>query len=103
MTMARFEWGLNVDLQWISCLLWDHLAVDKWILDAWVVLDEPVLTELEVKIFEFIQCEGVVISTIKIAHFRLLLCDLCSWPCAWVHICRLESELWRMHVILFPP
>merc|ERR1719163_479773 len=102
MAMPGPERWLNVDLEWFSRLFRAHLAIDEWVLNTWVVLDKIILAQFEVEVLELVQCEWVVVPTVKIAHFRLLLCNLRCGPRAWVSIGSLQAKLPRVHVILFP-
>merc|ERR1712060_329090 len=92
----RFDWHL----QWFSSFLWNHLAVHEWILNAWVVLNQPVLAQLEVEVLKFVEGEGVVIPPIKISDFGRFLCDLGRWSRTRISVSRLQAEFRGMHVVL---
>mmetsp|Transcript_159778 Transcript_159778/g.512726 ORF Transcript_159778/g.512726 Transcript_159778/m.512726 type:complete len:236 (-) Transcript_159778:2-709(-) len=90
-------------LQRLGSLLGDHLAVHERVLDARVVLDEPVLAELEVEVLQLVEGEGVVVATVKVADLRLLLGDLGGRARARIRVGTLQAELGRVHVVLFTP
>merc|ERR1712154_295806 len=64
------------------------------------MLDEPVLTQLEVEVLQLVQCERVVISPMEIAYLRLFLSDLRCRTRPWIRIRRLQAELPGVHVVL---
>eukprot|EP00438_Fugacium_kawagutii_P011767 Skav222941 [mRNA] locus=scaffold1489:515922:516326:+ [translate_table: standard] len=84
----------NGHLEWVSCFLWNQLTMDKWILDARIVLNQPVLTQLEVEVFQLVESEGMVMSFVKVAHLCLFLGNLCRRSGAWIRICCLKTKLW---------
>merc|ERR1712232_1392586 len=97
---ARLDWVADRHFQRIGCLCWSHLPEDKRILDARVVLDQPVLAKLEVQILHLIYGEWMVIAPVEVANLGLLLGDLGSWSGSWICICTLQAKLWSMHVVL---
>ena len=91
---------VNVHHKWIGGLLRCHLPVDEGVLNARVVLDQPVLTQLEVEVLQLIEGEGVIVASVEVSDLRLLLRDLCSWSRTWIRIGGLQAELGRVHVVL---
>lgn len=92
-----------MNLQRLGSLLWAQLAVHKRILNTRVLLDEPVLSQLEVEVLEFVHCEGMVVPTMEVADLCLLLGDARRWPRARVGVSGLQAKLGRMHVVLLLP
>merc|ERR1719277_2569769 len=91
------------NLQGIRSLLWCHVAVDKRILNARVMLNHPVFAELEVQILHLVDGERMVITTVKIAYLRLLLGNFCRRSCARVGIRTLQAKLRCVHVVFLLP
>merc|ERR1719277_702907 len=87
-------------LQRIRSLLWCHVAVDKRILNARVMLNHPVFAELEIQILHLVDGERMVITTVKIAYLRLLLGNFGRGSCARVGIRTLQAKLRCVHVVL---
>mmetsp|Transcript_58698 Transcript_58698/g.94989 ORF Transcript_58698/g.94989 Transcript_58698/m.94989 type:complete len:207 (-) Transcript_58698:24-644(-) len=89
-------------LQGLVSLLWDHLAVHERVLDARVMLDQPVLTKLEVVVLELVESEGVVMTPVEVANLGPLLSNLSCRSGARIGIGCLQAEFWGMHVVLLP-
>merc|ERR1719215_943207 len=98
--LARAQRVADGHLERLGGLLGDHLAVHEGVLDARVVLDQPVLAELEVEVLELVEREGVVVAAVEVAHLGLLLSDLGRGPGARVRVRGLEAELGGVHVVL---
>merc|ERR1712187_474079 len=88
------------NLQGIRSLLWCHVAVDKRILNARVMLNHPVFAELEVQVLHLVQGERMVITTVEIADLRLLLGNFSRGSCARVGIRTLQAKFRCVHVVL---
>merc|ERR1719198_996606 len=92
--MSRLDGVTDRHLQRLCCLRWSHLPVHEWILDSRGMLDQPILTQLEIEIFQFIDGERVVVSSVEISHLCLFLCNFRCRSSSWVGICRLQSVFW---------
>mmetsp|Transcript_23244 Transcript_23244/g.37185 ORF Transcript_23244/g.37185 Transcript_23244/m.37185 type:complete len:209 (-) Transcript_23244:8-634(-) len=101
MACARLDGVTDGHFQWIGCLCRSHLPIDERILNARIVLDHPVLAELEVQILHLVYSEWMVVAPIEVANLGLLLCNFRGWSCAWVCICALQTKLRSVHVVLF--
>merc|ERR1712113_807894 len=91
---------LDWHFQWFSRLLWDHLAVDEWILDARIVLDQPVFPQFEIEVLELVKRERMVVTPVKVTDLSGLLGYLCCWARAWICIRGLQAKFRGMHVVL---
>mmetsp|Transcript_117336 Transcript_117336/g.252296 ORF Transcript_117336/g.252296 Transcript_117336/m.252296 type:complete len:246 (-) Transcript_117336:24-761(-) len=98
--LAGAEGVLDGHLQRLGGLLRDHLPVHERVLDARVVLDQPVLAQLEVEVLQLVHGEGVVVTPVEVADLGLLLRDLGGRPRAGVGVGRLQAELRAVHVVL---
>ena len=80
-----------------------HLPIHEGILDARVLLNQMVLAQLEVVVFQLVERPGVIVSAVEVAQLRLLLRNLRGRPLALIGVpySRVFSQFfWKLGQIL---